>query len=501
MRLNGNTRIDRYLRYAVYACFLGFYCAVALAIPYTHDDWEWGIDMGIQFLLTASVNSRYVGNSLVLLMTRSEIVKTLIMGFGFLLLPYCMVQVSSHNRGREPRDNMLLFLLCNVLILSMDRRIWQQTYGWVSGYANFGVSAVLMVINLGIGLRIFDVHQEAGKTPGWKLAAVFLLSLASQLFLENLAIFMMLFYAAMLVMGCLLNRRWDRKLAVMLTGAVLGTVILFSNDLYGTLWSTGEAISGYRNMYINASSSLGSIIEKCWEQAVKIPYKLLENNLVLILSVCAILCGLLMKSGNMSKETKTVLILVHVLLAVYMVCNYFLGLVDQELYRFLMNMLLYVTVGADVVFLYRGESRKRMKYLTVWLSVPGVILPLIVTSEQSPRLFFTSNAIVCLFAAMQMRELMGRITLREKRGILCSIFLAAVILLAGTAKVYLDIGVFKYRQHIRIGEAKEHHLDTLLLPPCPHEEYIWNPDPYDAGRIRSFKEFYGLPQDVMIEQG
>ena len=41
---------------------LAFYVWIAAQIPYTHDDWDWGLEVGMQHLLKADINSRYVGN-------------------------------------------------------------------------------------------------------------------------------------------------------------------------------------------------------------------------------------------------------------------------------------------------------------------------------------------------------------------------------------------------------------------------------------------------------
>ena len=66
---------------------LAFYLWVAAQIPYTHDDWDWGLEVGMQHLLKADINSRYVGNLIEVIITRSVILKTLIMGMILTLIP------------------------------------------------------------------------------------------------------------------------------------------------------------------------------------------------------------------------------------------------------------------------------------------------------------------------------------------------------------------------------------------------------------------------------
>lgn len=49
--------------------------------PYTGDDWAWGIDLGIERMNSwfKDYNGRYLGNMIVIVLTRSNILKTLAM--------------------------------------------------------------------------------------------------------------------------------------------------------------------------------------------------------------------------------------------------------------------------------------------------------------------------------------------------------------------------------------------------------------------------------------
>ena len=65
-------------------CFSIF---IAWCVPYTHDDWDWGRAGGITNWLTGVYNNRYVGTFFVIVMTRSRIIKTLIMAITMTCLP------------------------------------------------------------------------------------------------------------------------------------------------------------------------------------------------------------------------------------------------------------------------------------------------------------------------------------------------------------------------------------------------------------------------------
>ena len=64
-----------------------FYIWLAAQIPYGWDDWTWGLPMGMERFLTASINCRYAGNLVEIIITRSRLLKDVIMGLCFALLP------------------------------------------------------------------------------------------------------------------------------------------------------------------------------------------------------------------------------------------------------------------------------------------------------------------------------------------------------------------------------------------------------------------------------
>ena len=116
----------RLLRWAVPALFAAFFIWLAAQIPYAHDDWDWGIDIGMEQLLHATVNSRYAGNLLEVILTRSTAAKCLIMGLTFLALPLAAVWVTPGSDSADEKTRTVLCCLSLVLFLAIgtaSRRI------------------------------------------------------------------------------------------------------------------------------------------------------------------------------------------------------------------------------------------------------------------------------------------------------------------------------------------------------------------------------------------
>ena len=108
---------------------------------YTGDDWAWGSDIGLSRLNTffKNYNSRYMGNLIVLLLTRSNILKGLVIGttlFGIITLLYKTI----NNKRFD------LLLISSALVLNTPKLIFREAISWTSGFSNYATSTFLMLI-------------------------------------------------------------------------------------------------------------------------------------------------------------------------------------------------------------------------------------------------------------------------------------------------------------------------------------------------------------------
>ena len=119
-------------RWAVLAVFLAACLYIAWKVPYTHDDWDWGLPVGVERLVTAGLNSRYGGTALVLTMTRSQLMKTLVMGAGMFLVPWLAARLTTEDAG----ERAVWTAAGGAALFSMPMVSWQQTFGWEIGRAH-----------------------------------------------------------------------------------------------------------------------------------------------------------------------------------------------------------------------------------------------------------------------------------------------------------------------------------------------------------------------------
>ena len=123
-------------------CILALATLVLLGAlaPYVDDDWDWGGPGGLERLAQgfADYNGRYLGNVLVLLLTRSRALKAVAVGAGFFLMAYLPARAVAKGSGAA-------LLLSLSLLLAMPSAMLGQTLAWASGFANYGVAAAALL--------------------------------------------------------------------------------------------------------------------------------------------------------------------------------------------------------------------------------------------------------------------------------------------------------------------------------------------------------------------
>ena len=482
--------------FSVYTIFAVFYLWIAFCIPYTHDDWDWGLPIGLEQLLTANLNARYAGNFFVVVMTRSQLLKTLIMGAGFFLIPYILSSLADRMRknrsaGKKLRD----FFVCNVLLLSMDRWIWRQTYGWVSGFANFVICGIFMLLILMVCLPVFgEEFPEKDHFSGKSIYLLFL-GVVSQLFLENVAIFLFGFVLVTAVVYRKRTKKFSVHLFFLWLGTALGLGIMFSSSLYRTLWSSGTAVYGYRKLFINANAGLGQMLLNCLRQGALLPYRIGENNLILSILI-PVLLGLNLWYQKEKTLLHRLLLGANCIWIGYVSINHFSGILSNPLLLSVVNSAYWLLCAVEIWVIFRKKKSKCILSLVFWASSIAVLLPLIVTSEIGPRLFFTANLFSMLLALMLLDTLSTLAAAKLRRSGMIVCICVAVILTACHGKIYYDILRCQTQRQGLIAHATQ--AEQIDLPCFPHQEYLWHPEPDAEHWLIAFKDYYDIPQETDV---
>ena len=493
-------------QHLVYCLFAVFYFWMAAQIPYTHDDWDWGLDIGLHQLIHATVNSRYAGNFFVVIMTRSELLKTFIMGSGYFLIPFCLSHFAAKLIPNTSKNTkLMLFLLANCLLLTINRGIWCQTYGWVSGYANFVVSAVFMMLWINEIISVSDPDAACKKTSVTHLFLYFLLSVTSQLFLENLALFHVILGIFLCVYHYIQHRKIPGRILVMVIGSIIGLIIMFSSNLYGTLLSTGSAVGDYRQIPLLGDNSISQILMKTAESIINLGNGLYFNNYVLCLFILLCLCRLISQRRNSSNlPWGKGFVCCNIVCAIVLTVLYFANNSQITIFNhmhalaFMVSLAFFLLATIELILLFKFESQKLRCLLIIWLSAPMLIAPLVVTTESGSRLYFNSNLFLILIALILLGYAMpgfaSAFSVRVER----AIAVTAVVLLIFHGFIYAQIGSCKQARNTKIAETLANEHAEVILPAFPFTDYLHKPDPSNDDRVDYFKEFYGIPQHINV---
>ena len=494
-------RKSRILRFAAYGLFLIFYLWLAAQIPYTDDDWDWGLPVGIQQLVTASLNSRYAGNGLVVLLTRSVFLKTLVMGSTFFLLPLAVSRIFCRNSQGQENRKLFLFLAANALLLSMERIIWKQTYSWVSGFCNYVVPMIFLSLYLQEMMDLLDRRQK----PGSFLypAALFAICFVMQLFIENLALFMVMLSLYLCLVSWKQNKKIHRNQVFMLAGNLIGLAVMFSSPIYGHLFGGGAAVGGYREIIVTGNSGLAATVYRFVRQLLiyLIPRTWGDNIVISIVLMIFVSWLQIRKFGFRGKSR--VFVILNALLAVYFSTTHlpiFENSIPLIFLRAMVNILYFLSLSIQMFLVYRENPKKLHKILLLWLCIPGVVLPLTVVSECSHRLFLAPLLFSAILALFLLEDILLQAKAPLRKGIVALVLISVVLLVGKYSLVYSSIGNTN-RQHMKLVEnAKTGNAQTLVLPAFAHEDYLWYSISNVAADYRYdfFKEYYGLDPDVQI---
>lgn len=472
---------------------------IAYQIPYTQDDWDWGIDMGLTYLYTADINSRYVGNFFEVIMTRSVTVKTIIMGITCFAVPLLMVKLSScvseDGRGKH---NGSLFLLSTALLLSVEKEIVNTTFNWTAGFANYIISLVFL------GTFYWLIFTEE-KDDLVRDLLCGLVTLAAQLFLENITVYILM--VSLIVL--LLKRK--KKYVFMFAGAAIGTVLMFSSSVYLELLSKGTGLGYHREVVFDSDNDLFgnivNILNNYFTQLFGNAFVCCSN--VCILLLLSLLCETILKKHELEKKYFIAFVAADcvcticycIIYGVMMICgaeNISVGCSVTA------GALFLITVVVQTAVLFGKEHRKRNILLFLVLSSQIVIAPLmVVKSGFSLRSHITPAFILIIVLCNVIDDILVQMADKYPKTKCDKLFMVAAsvlltVIFAQRIFIFSAIGAVDRQRREEIRNCDFSIQKEIQLAKYPYSEYLVGSEPSYGMSIVFFKEFYNIPEDVNV---
>lgn len=457
---------------------LAFSLYLAASVPYSAtDDWQWGMEEGVRWWLSGSLNGRYGGNFFAVVMCRSQLAKTLIMGLTIFALPLLMALLAA----RGDRTKLLpLFVGSWAGLLLMPAVMWQETYGWVAGFGNYVIPTALFF------LWLLLVRRAAQRGSGKLALALFPLTFLMGLFVENLSA---LFLGCSLVLA--LYALWDKGVRwaywACLAGAVLGAALMFLNGMFAQLADTGSALNGLRELTFSKEEGL---LAAAWDIAAWYVGRLLPIAFLRGAHM-AVPLAVITACAFWRSPLRPLSLLGLLPLAC---CAWFFS---TDSYRAPLQVALSLLSWALpllALLARRGSWPEKLRPILLYLCAPLALAPLAVTTTLGQRLYFFSTAVLVLSAVEAASFLLTR-----SRAVLG---VTAVLALCLSGMWGYRHGVVWGCSHLRIEltqEAIDTGADTLVLPTDRYERVVWaTRNPWNAEYAQYFRRFYHLSDDVTV---
>lgn len=476
-------------RVTVYSVGFVFVFLLSLLFPYSGDDWAWGSQIGLDCLAAhfEAYNGRYVGNLIVLAMTRSNVLKALCMSLFIIAMLY-MIEKIVGNRTAP--------LIASAALLLMPTDMLRQSIVWTSGFSNYATSIALTLVFVCYTARIYG--KTAPKFAPAAAIPLFALAFCGALIMEPITIYNILL-GIYIIIYCLVRfKKCYFAHFGFLAGAIAGAGMMFSNSSYHAI---AEGADGYRTV----STSIGGLISRAFENVLSITKDLFLASAVLNIFVL-IACVLLWITFKDKINGKARLVFGYISMAVIIgFCVWSLasliGAVNYpKIFKMLnaaLSVVYYLAIGIFILAVpCKGTAKSRLLFW--YVSVPATLAPLLIVTPIGSRCEFAAYVLMICLAA-DMYSLTKAATVKKVqlpvRRVLVSVTAFSMLFLFG---VFGTVTFYNQRRVSRAREELKTGAETITVENLPFAQYVWTPNPIkDTVWETRFKLFYGLGDETV----
>lgn len=475
---------DHKIRYIVLGVLLFVLC---YHFVYSGDDWAWGSSIGIDRLKSgfSMYNGRYLGNLLVLALTRSNILKTVVMSGTFLLIIFLFEKYSE--------GKWALFFSSGLLLL-LPQTVMKQAVVWTSGFTNYTVPTALLLV---FGIYVLYTLRTDGKKQSVPVSVGLLfLGLSASLFMENYTIYSIVLSVIVTVIGRLRFKRFFIPYIAYSVGAVAGAVVMFSNGAYGAI---ADKTDTYRTI---AGSGLLSTLKNNYLNTI-VPELIMKNNwLNLVLTgVCLVLFIKTKDSWKKNLHKKAASVCIS-----GMICfNVFSFMVEigqllrssSEAFLSVQAMVATAYMICVCVFVLLVGYQYEDIGVVFWLgSIACITAPLLIVTPIGGRCFFityvyTIGLTVGLIKLCKPKaEELDRLAKRYM-SLVCMVGYA-FFLIVNYKNYYSEQDRVTY-----VKNAAEEGQTTIAIPWLPYTDYVHVGEPFsETWLMDRYRLFYGIADGI-----
>lgn len=463
-------------------------------MPYQGDDWEWGSSFGIENLKNyfRDFNGRYLGNLLIVTMSRFRILRSIITTGSLFLIVFLLKKTFGFKRDVE------LYLII-ILLLCMDSMIMSQAIAWSSGFANYVPPAIIFLTVIYINRKAFENEKYSLKAS--KIFPLFLLGIAGSLFAEHMTIYNLLLSIFLVIYNRIKQKKFIIANVFYMVGSFLGTILMFSNGGYYRILKNADE---YRDI-VPYNDIVSRVIYGYFGKIYK-PYILNQIVLSVVLGIIIFIIGRKFLEEKQLKEkvrniVKTILSIV-LLFNVYILAKsvLFQGelsiLNNIRIFEGLLSGLYLISIAVFLFLVIKDKPLKR-KLLFLLFSSAVMVSPLLFVSPVGSRCFLPIYVTLTALVTLLFKHIIDEKYINVKhpeyiKSIMIILFIIFTIIYTSIIKVDQ-----KRLNHIK--EVKNQNVEKMFLPKLPFSKYHWNGNPYDEGFVEQYKIFYGIDKNINVE--
>ncbi len=483
----------------IFGAFL-FFIYIMSTIPFGSDDWAWGTSVGMERLAShfAGYNGRYLGNLLIIFLTKNAFIKTI----GMAVISFAVVLLIYEYIGK---DRFLYFLFPLLLLFFMPANVFRQTMAWASGLANYIPPVIAVLLYLNIVKNIFS--QDKPVYSKIFIPFSFAIGICGNLFMEHNTILNIALSLAIIIYSYI---KFKSVFAVHISnflGNVIGFVIMFSNSAYGII-SSGK--DSYRSMAGDSSDNFTWILKSI----DTVCSRFIESNVILNIIISFLLFVIVLNVKNKKKRyllfslaTFNVCISLLVLLKEFNVFSkeiFSLPLVIAI--RFIAEILFVCNLALIPLFAVKDKN-KMFKMLVPVFAACVNVTPLLIVTPVTGRCFYSAYVMMIIYSCELLMFIIHNFV--HDKNVIKGLYVLVIIALCAScifyAVKYTQIKHFEDERNSFIISQIESGNKTVYLPHFPKEleSYTEGTTPrlfrwYGIWENR-YKEFYNIDNDISVQ--
>ncbi|MBC1482660.1 DUF6056 family protein [Listeria immobilis] len=472
-----------------------FYLYLSYCTPLTHDDWSWGMQIGMNRFYDGfkDYNGRYFGNICELIITRIDWFRFLIMGvFGaaIVVLPLLIAKTAK----------LTIAFLSLFLMLGVSSDMFSSTFAWAAGFANYNTATICILVYLLIVKNVF--YDKRPSYSVWLVIFAVPLGIASQLFVEHATIYNVFAGGFIIIYSFIKFRKIFYFHVVYFISALIGAAIMFSNGAYMKIFTGADT-------YRTIDTEMG-FFEKIYSIFSTSMYKFLIMNNVLLNFVLAIFCiFLLVKIGTNLPGwkiwVKNIFIIILTGYPFYqpvvvnrMQLSIFTDVTKNSQLEAWMSLLFYLTILFTILLFFNRSSLK-VELSFYLISAVFVAGPLFFVTPFGSRCFIISYALFVLFIVRLLVYLVdeGFVNLKV---INIPIITIAICFALSYIVLFTQIKTSDNARMDSIYQQIDDGKKVVTVKPLRNEKFLWNSRlTIPSFQADNFKIYFDLPKDIELK--